>query len=416
MKKLFMSLLVLFVIYFGIQSLYFLFSKERNEEYSIVVGDNTFEIKEKATFENNNYYFEVTHNQRMIPFQVYNDFGHSVNVIKDIKYIKSKNNECFLPVFKDQKHFVDIMCLKGDDITYYHQIYGTDKELDELVSKIENYEFDNYKPKESEILSHGIIRVYKDNLQKDTSIIAKTYRGVLLVRSSRKVSDLVLFDKDIYNIELDAIVGNKYIVADYNSQHNFNTFIIVDITNGKTDSLSSNKKISFDSIIQGVVGNDMYLLDIDNEKQYRINIKTQTISEEGNHQTGVKYYNGKEWERISMVSAIKDKETFPTQETTETDNKEYSRIDKTGENDGYYYMYKKQGNDYDVYRSNIQSPDKKTFLFTTSDLDFIIYIKDYVYFRDDIYIKVYNDRFGTLTIFENKEMQFNSNLDYRIHY
>ena len=95
----------------------------------------------------------------------------------------------------------------------------------------------------------------------------------------------------------------------------------------------------------------------------------------------------------------------------------YDRIDKVGNlKSGYYYYYKKVKNQYEVYRANIQEPNKLTYLFTTSKIDEIKYMRDYVYYKEGNFIKYYHDAFGIRTIALDKEFEFNKSLQYYIYY
>ena len=57
MKKLFTMLIILFILYLGIQSAFNLFSKGHDDEYEIKSDNITFYVKEVSNFKENNYYF-----------------------------------------------------------------------------------------------------------------------------------------------------------------------------------------------------------------------------------------------------------------------------------------------------------------------------------------------------------------------
>ena len=68
-----------------------------------------------------------------------------------------------------------------------------------------------------------------------------------------------------------------------------------------------------------------------------------------------------------------------------------------------------------VYRSNVQDMDSLTYVFTTSNIDNVVYFYDSVYFIDDDYIKNYSDKSGIKKIVSYKELKFNDNLYFSIY-
>ena len=92
-------------------------------------------------------------------------------------------------------------------------------------------------------------------------------------------------------------------------------------------------------------------------------------------------------------------------------DKKYFKIDKVGnELSGYYYFYEKINDKYKVYRANVQNKDLLNYLFQTDDCNNIIYYKDYVYYKDGTKIKYYNDKVGSKTVINYKELEFNKSL------
>ena len=82
---------------------------------------------------------------------------------------------------------------------------------------------------------------------------------------------------------------------------------------------------------------------------------------------------------------------------------------------GYYYLYRKNGNKYDVYRINIQDKSGLIYLFSTQSIDSISYVDDYVYFINDNKIKVYNDKFGIRNLIEYEELEFNEDINFYVY-
>ena len=74
MRKLFMTLIVLFLIYFGLEALFYFFGPGHNVKYLV---DN-YDIKESFTNnqkdELSNYYFEISKDDFRIDLQIFDNF------------------------------------------------------------------------------------------------------------------------------------------------------------------------------------------------------------------------------------------------------------------------------------------------------------------------------------------------------
>ena len=110
----------------------------------------------------------------------------------------------------------------------------------------------------------------------------------------------------------------------------------------------------------------------------------------------------------------KEELKFVYDEINYQDN-EYERIDKVGNETGYYYLYKNNGNGYDAYRINIQDNKGLTYLFSTNSIDNIVYVDNYVYFINNSMIQLYNDDIGVRNLVKYKEIEFNKNIIFDVY-
>lgn len=165
-------------------------------------------------------------------------------------------------------------------------------------------------------------------------------------------------------------------------------------------------KISFDSVIEGVVGDDVYIFDKDAETQYKISLKYENVQKVAS-KDGIKYYNGK-WTTMTLNEAL-DGKLFDNYYSSDIDG--YDRVNKIGKDEGYYYLYKKEGDKYLVYRADIQNPKMKTYLFTTTDLQSVIYLNDYIYFKNGMTLYYYSSN-GVRKVIENSELEFNTDISF----
>lgn len=399
-------LVVLFIIYLGIQSIFVFFSKGESNTYLIKTSNKEFKVYEQSYFDDDSYYYFKINADHEFKFQINYDFNKANEVIEDINYYKDKNYECILPIYRKNNIIHDMLCYHDNVITYYYNIKGKNKDLDKFVSSLEIYDInkfiDNTKSEKIENLY-----IYKDNLISDYFLAVTNYKGIndISANFNSIVYDISLFKKDIYNQKLSTFVNEYYLVADYNHDYEFNRFYLFDLVRLKTYTITSDEKISSDSYIQGVVGNNVYIFDKDHKIQYEINTSKRTIvSYTGN---SIKYYNNGNWEIMNINEAMKEKNFINS--INDYTNKEYSRIDKVGQDIGYYYLYKKNGNSYDAYRMSIQNKDDLVYLFSTKTIDNIYYINDYVYFINKNMVQVFNEQFGIKNIVKNNELEFNNN-------
>ena len=92
-----------------------------------------------------------------------------------------------------------------------------------------------------------------------------------LVLSNKEYTKLSLFDNDIY--ELNNIIKlNKYLfVMNYNDKYFYNGYYLINSKNDKYDYIKLGEKISENSYILGTEKKNIYLYDVDKEKEFKIN-------------------------------------------------------------------------------------------------------------------------------------------------
>ena len=414
MKKLFRMLLVLFILYLAVQFAFNFFSKGDSNKYIITKGNAEFEVQEQSYFAGgkNTYSYSVKIENMVFNFQIDEDFNKSNQVLKDIKYYKDENHKCILPIFKHDKIVIDMICFDGKVTTYYYNVKGQNKKLDNFVSEISEYDVFAFTDK---TMSENIenVSVYTENLIKDHYLITTNYKGIydISINFNSKVYDISLFGNDVESQNISALVDNYYIVANYNAKKEFDKFYIIDIIRLDKETMDFDQKISLNSYIQGVVDNKLYIYDYDNKIQYEINVEKRTIvAYSGNN---LKYYDKGMWTTMTISQA--DQGLKFKYEEQDFFNNIYDRIDKNGKEVGYYYLYMKNGNKYDVYSMDIQNKDSVKYLFSTKTIDNIYYIDDYVYFLDDSIIKVFNHEFGVKNIAKFNKQQLNGNFTINVY-
>ncbi len=400
--KLFFAFLGLFLLIFV--CLHFL-SKGYTNSYKINDKVSVKQIYTKdEKDEHDNYYLEIKYDNTIFNYQFYLPVKDDSKLVKDVLVYDGKY-KCVLPIFNNDIK-VDFSCYKDNVYYNYHDLVGEEEKLDDYISKVDknqyNVEFFDNNLKDQ--IETNKITYYKKEIPEDIIVSLTTLKGVATIDD--KIEFIELFDKDIYKRELSIFTSNYYVTADYSENQEFRSFYVVNLLDGKKQILKAPDYISFDSYIEGVVDDNVYVYDINNEKQYKIDIKKSLITEVGNPSSGIKYYDGK-WSFISIVKA-KNKTYF---KTTSEDLDQYEYLYKiANKKSGFYYYFEKDADKYKVYRSNVQNNKLRKYLFSVDDYRDVVFEEDYAFYKDNDTIKLYSDYTGIKTIIMTKELDFNDNI------
>ncbi len=412
MKKMFIVLISLVMVYFLLEVIIITSFSSYTENYKIKDGDNIYNIKEislkNSQKEDNNYYFEIKVNNSVFNFQTFTDLKNR-KVIKNIKYYKDDEYECLLPIFKGGKILFDITCKKDDYLISYHNIVNKPKALEDFAHLVPEYDMNLFLDKSSNTINEGIYNIYVDNLIKKHYLAFTTYQGITTI--NKKITTNNFFHTDKYAREISSFADNYYITADYNKDYEFNTFYLFNIKTNKLKEIKDQYNISFDSYIQGYVKDNLYLLDIDNKIQYKIDLNHMYIDKIGTVKKGIKTFENGKWVDMDINDAINHKILFSEKDKEIMDDTIIYTSEK--EKSGFIYTLKKHDNVYSLYKSSVQNKDIKTYLFDISD-DKIMVIDDYIYFKDKDAVYYYNDLTGKRKIVQSDELLFNNNLIYTV--
>ena len=418
MKKLFNLLIVLVILYFGIEISFINLNKGHNLEYKIKTKEHTFNIKEiytqKKKNEKTNYYFEIKVDDITFNYQTYNNYKKANYIIKKIDYYDG-DYKCINIKDKDGNSISDVLCIKDNMEYYYNSIKGEEEKLDNFVNNLKGY--NKYIDSVKDIIDAEQVILYPNNIIEDHYIALQNYKGIYLINKIDKIKNINIFKNDVYTNESSIVSGKYYISADYNEEYKFHDFYLVNIKNGKKSTISSDTSLSLDSYIQGTIDNDVYLFDKSNKTQYRINLKNDTVKVSGTKSEGIQVYNNNDYTIGSAYDASSNKVIFNKYKVDNKFNgKEYNRVDKVGNKlSGYYYLYLKEDNNYKVYRASIQNKNILTYLFTTDDIENIYYYDDYVYFKNENFIKYYQNDLGVRTLLKDNEFEFNKSLKFGLY-
>ncbi len=393
--KLIVLFIFLIILIFGLRFILSINSLS----YKLVYDDKIFNIKE--VYNNEKYYIEIKTSSSIFPFYIYKDLNSKRKVIDQIYYYNDYSYECILPIVNNEV-ITDMVCKKNNILYNYSDIIGEDDKLDNYVNSIMLYNKDNFIDNTSKIVNLGTVQIYENN-SIDNILAITTYKGLIV--SGKEIK---LFNEDIYNNKISTFVDHYYLIADYENDYDFNYFYVVNLLNGEKKQIKSKENISLDSYIQGIVDNKVYLYDKDNEVQYEIDViknKINIVSSSSN----IRYYTNKKWESMSKIKA--NKEIYFDYSTLDNIFTDY---DYVYESDNYYYLLKKEGALYDLYRVDKKHIEYYKFI-AKIPTNLIYYNNNYIYYSFDDKIYYYDDMSGLKTLALDTELKFNSTIKYYIY-
>ena len=402
---------IVFIFIFGIIAFCVHFmSKGYTNNYSI---NNDIKVKEIYTKdeqdEHNNYYIEIKANNVVFNYQFYKNIKKDKKLVNDVLYYDGEY-KCVLPIL-DEDIKVDFQCYKNGEYFNYVDLIGKDSNLDKYIKKhSKKYDKDLFNRDNAQGKEYEKVYYFSENIPDGYAASITNLKGIISV-VDEIVGKVELFEKDVYRRDISAFVDYYYVSANYDDKQEFSEFYVVNMMNGKTEKVKTPDYISFDSYVQGIVDNSVYVYDINNERQYKLNVKDMNVTEVGNADKGIKYFDGN-W---SLISAIKanDKVLFKNNGLKES-NKFYL-YKKGNKLSGFNYYFYESESGYDVYRSNVQNNKVKKYLFSVKNPEDVQFIEDYVFFKYDDRIKMYSDYTGIKTILKTSELEYNDNIKYIVY-
>lgn len=388
-------LVIILIILFLIIALLKIFNVKKIT-YVISYENNDFSVQE--LHKKNYYYYIVNSKENTYPFKV--NIKRGRKNLNKVYYYKDDNYECILPIISNET-YVDMMCYIDNILYDYNFLKGSNSRLDNYVSSIKEYNYTIFEDKVSSYKKNSGIEFYNNDIGHN--IYISTYKGI-----ANNTKNVNIFENDVYSNEISLFIDKYYITANYNSEYEFKEFWVVNLKNHKLSKIKSNTYISFDSYIQGVVDNNIYIYDNNNENQFLINILSKTVKLVSS-KSKIKYYDKGVWKLINKPN-ISKKVLFDLNNL----NNYYTDYDKVIDTDHYFYLLKKQNNIFKLYRVD-KSYDKVIKYICDLKTSELLYRDDYIFYSDGAYIYFYSDFTGKKTLLKNDELVFNKSIKYYVY-
>ncbi len=366
--------------------------------YELNINGNKISVKEEFK---DNYYIEIRSKDNTYPFRVYENLNNKRKIVKDIYLYKDDSVECILPIINNSL-YTDIMCFKDGILYDYSNIRGQNNSLDSYVDSLNIYNINDFS---NTILSTKSIKTITYNIFSNfkKNVVMSTYDGLVINDEYIK-----LFDKDVYNNKLSVFLNGYYIVADYMNDFTFNEFYIINISNKQVNKIKSRNDISYDSYIEGIVDNKVYLYDKDNENQYEIDIDNNEINIVSSDKY-IKYYSNNKWEKMNKAKA--NKEIYFDYSTRDN---YFTKYDYVKQSSDYYYLFKQDGISYKLYRVDKNNIDVYKYILDIPTTNINVVNNDLYYiYKNKLYY--YSDMVGLKILLENSELEFNDTIKYYIY-
>ena len=215
---------------------------------------------------------------------------------------------------------------------------------------------------------------------------------------------LDIFKNDTYVNNLGVKVGKYYVLPNYDEKYKFSKFYIINMTSNRIKTLKLDKKITNDYYNNGVIDNKLYLFDVDNLIQYKLNPKKNKIEKISN--TEALFYDNDKFIKRNLYDFKENKLIFnEKQEDVSFDYK------KLFVNDNHYYYLDKNNNM--IYYNKFF--DNKMILFNIKDISNIKLANNYLYFISEDTLYSFNIDEGIKMLIKYSEFYYNPTNRYEIY-
>jgi hypothetical protein len=404
MRKYVSLVFALFILYVLVQLGFNYLGNGHLVEYTLKDGETNLMVSEvyrkNSKIDPDMYAFTIKAGDVSFSTSTTHHFNSAQEVIEDIKYYSDDKYKCIFIKYIDNVVIDDVLCNNGKYSIPFHNINNPSEGLKNFVGDLisKEYNLKKYADDLSDPANYEGNIVYSNNMIK-SHFLAYEYKNYLF-----RVNKIERFGSTSYeNVPaLKIFLNDKYIVLASNWMKSYSI----------TSSRFNEETAAIDATTAKIIGtyNDSIYMMI-GDKEYEYDTVNNTALEVGSKDTNIKYYMGGTWKHIPYAE-LNNSDEFGSEYTNDYKNSDYTKVIKRGKNIGYYYYFKKVNNGYNVFRSNINDKDSITYLFTTTDINSIRYVGDYIYYLADNSIRYYKTDKGNRTLYVLKEKipNFNYNV------
>ncbi|MDD2469540.1 MAG: hypothetical protein PHI22_01225 [Bacilli bacterium] len=430
MKRMFGVIVVILMLYIAFQAVYSYTVGRQTNLYNIVIDEDEYQVKEvftarhksenRSEVDRNNYYYEISNdNTILFSFKIVGNYVGVTKFLKDLIIYKGTNYICMYPIFKDEAEPMDVICNNQGKLYLYGALKGQKADLDAYVLslKASGYHHPSWDAPNLGTKPIDNFHLYINNITSDQNLVVWQYKGFHRI-TDRGEKFFTLISKDKYEPVLTTMVNQYYVIPDYADSYKFTRMFITNLISGSMDTLNLGTSIAYDSFIQGVVDNKIYLIDRNNKRQYTIDIYKKETEVTGDENNDTKYYNNGKWEKRTIYEVIDNNLVFDVEQDIPNNLKALKPmyVDAVGgETDGYYYLYIKENNNISVYRVDKQNTNIMTLLFKINAVKNIRYASGDIYFISNDTLYMYRSSLGLKPLIKYSEFIFNKSNLYNVY-
>ena len=268
LRNLVIFLILIFVI--------FLFFLNFKHSYTLKYKINDIDVTEKYHKKEKYYSFLISYEGKDYELISFDKYTSKRKLINDIKVDNKEESTCLS--FVSNKISLYDVCSNEDSFYYPHE----EKEFKENS---------NYK------------NIKINTLNNKTYFLWNYHEFIYL--NAKKNTNIKLFDKDIYKLNLIYQSDKYLVVPNYDENYKFTKIYLLNKENGKTKEVNLRYEIYFDSYFLGNYKNKVYLYDYKSELEYYFDLKKYDI-----YKTKYQINNNGKWESVTNQKLKNNKLTF----------------------------------------------------------------------------------------------------------
>lgn len=367
-------LVIIFLILLLLLELgYTLIKQDHVEEY-VVDNYNVHEL-----FRGNSYYLSIDNGSEYYKYQTDINYNKTTDIVEKILTYSVNNYKCIYPIYKEnvsirgEGKYNDIECFYNGNTYTGDSLQGVvDLSGFKTIIKNNNASYKSWEEKEKNIKYYGNENIYLLDLSGVYFTIVSNDNSHLYI-SSKTIGYVEDFPISISRVNDVGLAGTYFFYPSSGGQ--INRFGYVEIISGVTGEISSDYKISINSYANGVYKNELYIYDLDLDKQFKVSrVRVNEVTKDN---TSL-YYDGEKSEFIE-------------------NSKFRSGLYFDNSNDGNLSYFVKDNNLYKVYNGDKEHP----VIIYRGNVQGIKAKKNYVMFSVNKDVYVYSDTSGLELVYKN---------------
>lgn len=396
-KKVFLVVFLLVLVYAGYRILY----KEHEVSYTI----DKYNIKEHFYINNKHYYdLIISKDKENYTYTLDKNLSKEKRIIKSIKTFKSNNLVCIVPTY-NKKIEKNIYCnLNNKEISIDYLLKTNNNDFKTIKKKVKKYKI-NYPSASKTYTKYKKNTIYKKNILDGYNYYIWNYKGILILNNKELKYQKVL-NYDLYDGIMATTIDRYYVLFENTSVNGIENVYYYDSRKNRLNSFKLKEKLAKDSYINGVVDNIVYVTDRKNKKEYKINIKAQTIERIDDDINYIVYENNEKRE-ISKKDFFMNDQYFDNafiKDNEVTDSLELIKANN------YYYYYKNNK----IYKTLDTNKKHSKLLLELDDIKEWNVYNDAIIIMADNSIYEYTEKEGLRKIVKSNELKYNYKNIYKI--